>query len=419
MPDYIYTAKNRTGETKEGHLRAINKHELAALLRGQGLVLISAETAGVEDGAEEAQFALGKKLRQFFKRIVIKTFGHVPLVEKMMFSRHLAVMIDAGLALNQALNVLAEQTKNIRFKSIIVQIETRVRQGETFSRALSQYPKVFGELYINMIKIGETSGNLSQILKNLAEQMRKDHELISRVRAAMMYPAVIVIAMVIVGILMMTIVVPELTNVFSELDIELPITTRVLIKVSDFLQNNILLGLISLVIIAFLIRMAFKTKRTKELIHKVNLHVPILGPLIKKINSARFSRTFSSLIKSGVPIIESLRIVSGTLTNIHFKKALLESAEQVQKGKELSKILSNYKNIYPPMVIQMIGVGEKTGSLAEILENLAAFYEEEIDNTTKGLSSVIEPVIMIVIGAAIGFFAISVIQPIYSMMEGV
>lgn len=411
MPNFLYTAKDKKGQTQAGRQQAINKHELADFLRSQGLVLISAEDPGLKDDAESG---LKQRLLNLWRKI-----GKVSLVEKMMFSRHLSVMIKAGLSLSQSLKVLAEQSKSPKFKKIIGQVEENVRQGEVFADSLSKHPKVFNELYVNMVKVGEKSGNLNEVLRILSEQMRKDHELISRVRGAMMYPAVIVTAMIGIGVLMMIMVVPKLTSVFGELNIDLPLSTQIIIGVSNFLKNNILLGAIIFVLIIILLRFLFKVESVKKLLSKTYLKLPVFGSLVRKVNSARFSRTFGSLMESGVGIVESLKIVSGTLGNLCFRETLINSAEQVQRGNALSQVLTRYKEIYPPMVVQMIAVGEETGNLTGILKNMADFYEEEVDNITEGLSSIIEPIIMVIIGAAIGFFAISMIQPMYSMMEGI
>ena len=410
MPNYIYTAKTKDGETKIGHLEVISQHKLSVDLRAQGLVLISAEIAGYEE--------TDKKWATFLKNIV-KRLSRVSLVERMIFSRHLAVMVEAGLPINEALRILAKQSKNNKFKKAITQIEDNVRQGKSFSDSLAQYPKIFNDIYINMVRIGETSGKLNEVLKLLAQQMKKDHELISRVRGAMIYPAVIVTAMIGIGILMMIMVVPKLTDVFTELEMELPLSTRIIIGISNFLTHNYIWGAIILIGLIVLIRFLYKIESIKKIFHKIYLLLPIFGSLIKKVNSARFARTISSLLESGISIVESLKIVAGTLGNIHFKQALINSAQQVQEGKELSQALRNYENLYTPMVTQMIDVGEKTGSLSEVLKTLANFYEEEIDNITKNLSSIIEPVLMVIIGGAVGFFAISMIQPMYSMMEGI
>jgi len=409
MPSYIYTAKNKKGESQTNHLIAVNKHELAVVLRNQGLVLVSVEVAGKK---KEAGYYLN-----IIKRI--KELGTVSLVEKMMFSRHLSVMIDAGLSLNQALKILAKQAKSPRFKKIISRVEIDVSRGKTFSESLKKYPKIFNELYTNMIEVGETGGSLSEILKILAKQMKKNHELVSRVRGAMTYPAVIVIAMIGIGILMMIMVVPKLTEVFEELNVELPLSTRIILLISSLLKDNIVLGIIIIISLAFIIKLAVRNKNIKRTLHGIYLHIPIFGSLIRKVNSARLARTLSSLIESGVPIVKSLKVVAGTLSNIHFREALFNAAKEIQKGEKMSKSFGKYENLYTPMVVQMIDVGEETGSLSDILKNLADFYEEEIDNVTKNMSSVLEPIIMVVIGAAVGFFAISMIQPMYSMMSGV
>jgi len=405
---YLYTAKTKSGDNRIGQLEAASDYELADLLRKQGLVLVSAKLAEIEE--ETSRFNFKKLAGQF---------GHISLIEKMMFSRNLAIMIKAGLSLNQALDVLAIQTKSPKFKKIINQIATDIQQGKSFSESLAKHPGVFNDLYVNMVKIGETSGNLNEILQNLAEQMKKDHELISRVRGAMIYPAVIITAMLGIGIIMMVVVVPKLTEVFVEMKIELPLSTRVIIGVSNFLRYNLIFSFLFLSVLILFARLSAKVKSVKRFLHNIYLRLPIFGSLSRKINSARFARNFSSLVESGVAIVKSLEITAGTLSNLYFKESLIASAQQVKKGKELSSALSSYTNLYAPMIIQMVSVGEKTGDLAGILNNLADFYEEEIDNITKNLSSIIEPIIMLIVGAAVGFFAISMIQPMYSMMGGV
>ncbi len=406
MPSYIYTAKNKIGETKTGSKEANGKYELASLLRTQGLTLISAET--IDEGSQG----------NIFKRLV-QRFSKVSLTEKMIFSRHLSVMIKAGLPLTSALTVLADQTDNPKFKKIILNMEKNLREGVSFSNCLAKYPSVFSPLYISMVKVGEAGGKFSDVLKILANQMDKDHRLISRVRGAMMYPAVIVLAMIGIGIMMMIMVVPKLTQTFTEINIELPATTKIIIAISNFSKDHWLIGLISLVLFLFLLKIGLKNKKIKRIFHSAYLHLPIIAKLTRKINSARFARTTASLIESGVGMVKTLEIAAGTLGNVYFREALLDSAKSVEKGKDLSNSLSHYQDLYSPMVIQMIKVGEKTGNLSEILENLADFYEEEVDNTTKNLSSIIEPVVMVVIGVAVGFFAISMIQPMYSMMGGI
>ena len=272
MPIYIYTAKTKEGDSKTGTQEAINKHELAGLLRQQGLILISAETAGAK-----------KKITDYLTTESLNNmFGRVSLVEKMIFSRQLAVMIDAGLSLNQALEALAEQIKNPKFKKIISQIEENIRRGKSFSDSLAEYPKIFNTIYVNMVLVGESSGNLSQILKILAEQMRKDYELLRRVKGAMIYPAIIIITMIGIGIMMMIVVVPQLTEIFVELKIELPLSTRIIIGLSNFLKDNFILGLIVFIAFIVLLRFLVRIKGVKKALHKTYLHLPIFGQLIRR-----------------------------------------------------------------------------------------------------------------------------------------
>jgi type IV pilus assembly protein PilC len=407
MPSYIYTAKNKKGETEEGHLEAKSQPVLAFKLRKKGLTLISAEKAG------QKSFKDYFSLKQLSKKL-----STVSLEDKMLFSRHLSIMLKAGLSLSESLQVLAKQASNPKFRKIVGNIEESVRRGKSFSESLAEYSKVFDSLYTNMIKVGEEGGSLSKTLNILAKQMKKDHELISRVKGAMMYPAVIVIAMIGIGIMMMIVVVPKLTGTFEEMGMDLPVTTQIVISISDFLKNYWYIFILGVVGLIVLIHFLLKNKKIKKTIQGIYLKLPIFGPLVKKINAARFARTTSSLIESGVSIVKTLKISAGTLGNLHFKDSLISASKEVQKGKELSACLSKYENVYNPMIIQMIKVGEETGAISDILGHLAGFYEEEVDNTTKNLSSIIEPVLMVAIGGAVGFFAVSMLQPMYSMMGG-
>lgn len=405
MPTFIYKAKSQSGEEQSGAVEAASQSDLAWKLRQEGFFLTSAHIAGDEKA--------GSKL----KRKTLGLFNYVSLSEKMIFARHLAVMVRAGLPLDRGLQILSQQTQNNYFRGVILDIEDSLRKGHPFSDSLQKYSNVFPELFINMVKVGETSGNLEEVLLHLALQMEKDHELRSRVRGAMIYPAVIVCVMVGIGILMMTMVIPKLADTFKELKADLPWTTKLVIATSDFMAANVILTLLILAVAVILVRLLLKTEGGKQMFDFFVLKTPPFSTLSRKINSARFARNLSALIDAGVPIMNALQIVSKTLSNIYFKQSLADSAKQIQKGEPLSKILQQFEGLYPVIVVQMIQVGETTGSMTEILKNLADFYEEEVNNATKNLSSIIEPVLMVVIGIIVGFFAISMIQPLYSMME--
>ena len=348
-----------------------------------------------------------------------KILKRVSLVDKMLFARYLAAMTKAGLSFSRSLKVLSEQTKNRYFAEVIGQVDDSVRKGESLADSLAKHPKVFNELFVNMIRVGEAGGNLEEVLGNLAEQMKKDHEVISKVRGAMIYPAVILTAMIIIGVLMMIFVIPTLLATFSELDVELPFATKVIINISDAFQNHGLLIIAGMIMFAWTFLAAIKTAKGKRYFDFLVLRMPIFGAIIKKMNAARFSRTLSSLIESGVSINKSLSIISRTLGNTYYRESLESANKKVQKGVDLSETISCHKKLYPILMINMIKVGEETGTMGNALKQVAEFYEEEVRQVTENLSSIIEPVLMMIIGAAVGFFAISMIQPMYSLMEGI
>jgi type II secretory pathway component PulF len=392
---YSYTAKSLEGEPKSGALEAKNEHELARIL---------------EEKAE-------KKPLTRFRWGALPFFDRVSLIGKMMFTRNLRVMIGAGVALPRALEILAIQSKSKKLNKALLDTREEIIKGKSFSSALSKYPNIFSELFCSMIKVGEEAGTLEEVLGVLTQQMEKEHELKSKIKGAMVYPAVVILAMVGIGILMLIIVVPKLAETFNELGVELPITTRLVIAIGSFVANFWYLLPLIFLFFVFLLRAALKTKIGKFLIDTLVLKIPIVAPLIRKTNSAYTVRTLSSLIASGVPIVRSLEVISGTLGNIYYKRAIADAAEQVKKGSKLAEVLKRYENIYPILVIHMIEVGEETGETSNVLEKLADFFEEEVTNATRNLSAIIEPVVMIIIGAAVGFFAVSMIQPMYSMIQ--
>lgn len=404
MPKYFYTAKSLKGEEKSGVLEAKDIHQLAKKLREQSFILIKAETG--TDLAKKRKFAISLP------------FGGVGLKEKMFFTRNLQVMIASGLPLPRAIEILSSQTKSKKFQKTLLNIKEDVIKGKSLSEALSIYPDIFSELFLNMVKVGEEAGTLDEVLKILAQQMERENTLKSKITGAMIYPAVIIVAMIGIGILMLVMVVPQLAATFKELEIELPVTTKFVMGLATFLVEKWYLVILILVFFIFFFLQAKRTKRGKATIDSLLLKLPIISPIIRKTNAAQTVRTLSSLIASGVPIVRALEIVSGTLGNIYFKKAISEAAERVRKGEKLSEALKPYQDIYSLTVIQMIAVGEETGETSNILQKLADFFEEEVGRATENLASVIEPVIMLIIGAAVGFFAISMVQPMYSMLQG-
>lgn len=406
MPRYFYTARSPKGEPKAGTLGAKDKSELAKILRQEGYFLVSA-------ALEEAEI----KKRKF--EISLPFLAKVGLKEKMFFTRNLKVMIAAGLPLPRSLKILAEQSKSKKFRASLNDVREEIIKGTSFSQALSRHPDIFSELFQNMIKVGEEAGTLEEVLSVLTTQMEREHELKSKVLSAMIYPAVIIVAMVGIGVLMLVMVVPKLAETFTELHIELPLTTQFVIFLGTFLAKRWYIGILIIIALIVLFRTGRKTKIGKRLIDFSILKVPIISALIKKTNSAYTTRTLSSLIIAGVPIVRSLEIVSGALGNVYFRESMAQAAERVREGEKLSEVLKPYRNLYPLIVLQMIEVGEETGETSNVLGKLAEFFEEEVTTTTKNLSAIIEPVLMLLIGGAVGFFAISMVQPIYSMLGAI
>lgn len=407
MAHYSYFAKSLTGEPRSGSSEAKDEHELAKSLRQDGYILIKAEL--------ERKKPLAKRdILEVFSR-----FQKIPLTEKIFFTRNLRIMIGAGVPFPRAIRTLANQSKNKRFQNILFKIEEDISRGQNLSDSLSHYPQAFSELFVSMIKVGEESGTLEEVLKNLSHQMEREEDLKSKVKGAMIYPAVILSVMILIGILMMIMVVPKLAAVFEDLKVELPFTTKIIISLAQSLTKYWPILIPLLIFLPILLKLILKNKKVKRIIDNIFLKFPLISPIVKKINAASTSRTLAALISSGVPIVRSLEIVVNTLGNSYFREAIQKAAEDVQKGKKLSQSLEKYQNLYPSILVQMLAVGEETGETSEILGKLADFYEEEINDTTKNLSSIIEPILMVVIGAAVGFFAISMIQPMYSMMGAI
>jgi len=323
------------------------------------------------------------------------------------------------LPLPRSLKTLAEQSKSKKFRKAIFNIREEIIKGKNFSEGLSLHPDIFSELFQNMVKVGEEAGTLENSLKVLTEQMEKENELKSKIMGAMIYPAVIVAAMIGIGIVMLIVVVPQLALTFKELNIELPPTTRLVIFLGTFMAEKWYLMILIVLGILLLLRVASRTKTGRILIDNITLKIPIISGIVKKTNSAQTTRTLGSLITAGVPIVRSLEIISGSLSNIYFKTAVAKAAEKVKKGEKLFEALSPYQDIFPSIVLQMIEVGEETGETSTILIKLAEFFEEEVANATKNLSAVIEPVLMLIIGGIVGFFAVSMVQPMYSMLGSI
>lgn len=358
--------------------------------------------------AEEPKTSAISKLKNIFLR--------VKLPQKIFFTENLRVMIKAGLSLTEALRTLALQTESKGFKNIIQAVQSDVEKGSSLSQALGHWPRVFEPIYINMISAGELSGTLEKTLEQLTSQMKKDHELISKVKGAMTYPAVILSATVLIGIGMMTFVVPQIVSIFDEIGRDqLPLPTKMLIAVSDFMSNNIILTFLIIIAVTTGFSWAIKTKPGRYAWHRFLLTIFIVSPIIKKINLARFTRTLAALLRTDIPIVQALQITSDIVRNVYYHDAMMAAATALGKGDQISSVLAKTPKLFPPLVVQMIAVGEHAGTVDQMLEEIADFYESQVNQTMANLSSIIEPLLIIFMGVGVGGIALAIITPMYAM----
>ena len=401
---FLYTAKNRDGQIVSDTVEAASREAVGQTLRQRGML----PTSIVRKSGMAFDF-------NFLKKIVV----HVSLLEKLTFIKNLAVTLKAGLPIAKALAVLSRQTTNQYLSEVIGQIGRSVETGKSLSESMGVFPKVFSPIVVNMVRVGESSGDLDKNLDYLAKQISRDYNLIRKTKGALMYPAVVLAALVIIGYLMFTFVLPKLTATFKEFNVQLPVLTKVIIKTVDIFSNYSFLILAAAVGLFALFWSWHKTAGGKAVMHRAALVFPVFGKITKKINLARFTIIFGGLLRSGMPIVEALRTTGETMSNVHYRKAILEASDQVKIGVDLVSSLEKNPELFTPMVTQMIQVGEESGTIELILEEVANFYETEVDDTVKNIASIIEPVLVIIIGGVVGLLAVGLILPIYSITQGV
>jgi type IV pilus assembly protein PilC len=397
---------NNEGVIESKTMEAVSKTVLYEQIRTSGGKLVSAKEI-TESGLQ----GIISKINAFI--------GSVKTEEKIMFARNISAMLSAGLALSRAISIMERQTKNEKFKKVLADVNEEIGKGGTFAGALSKYPKVFSSLFISMVRAGEESGGMSEALSVVSEQMEKSYLLVKKIRGAMIYPSVIVFAMIMIGALMMIYVVPSLTATFRDLNVELPATTKLVISISDFLQNHTILFFLSLFGFVGGVVVAARTERGGKFFDYIFPRFPIIGEIVKEVNSARTARTLASLLEAGVEVVTALSITRDVIQNSYYKDVIKQAEESIQKGAPMSNIFIQHEEIYPILVGEMMAVGEETGALSDMLSKLALFYENEVDRKTKDLSTIIEPFLMLFIGAGVGFFAVAMIQPTYSVLNNI
>jgi len=395
---FKYIARTQEGNIQSGTVEANGQRTAAALVKSQNLILISLE----EDTG-------GFSFDSLFAGLKLVSSSDV-----VNFTRQLATMVSAGLSLAESLNILKQQIKNEHFKTIVQSVQADVSGGNSFSNALSMYPDVFDSTYVSLLTAGEASGNLDDILIRLADKLEKSRGFKSKLRGAMIYPIIVVVAMAGVMIVMVVFVIPKLTEMYSSLQIELPLPTKILIWISDVVINYWLFMIIGVTAIIVAFSYFKKTVTGKYTLDKIVLRIPIFSNITKLGIYTEFTRTLSLLLRSGVSIVEALQIVGNSLGNVYFQEEVFKASRKVEKGVPLSEpiIASKY---FPPIIGQMIAVGERTGKIDEVLLKTSAYFESEADQAVKNLSTALEPIIMVLLGLMVGVLILSVITPIYKL----
>ncbi|MCM8831589.1 MAG: type II secretion system F family protein [Candidatus Omnitrophica bacterium] len=396
MALFLYVVKNREGKVIKGILEAESKEKLIEHFHKEGCVIFS--------------------IKETKSKAKLKTKGKIKADELVVFSRQFTTLIESGIPIVDCLLILKEQIQNLYFKDVMEAILKDVKEGLSLSSALSKHPKVFPEIYVSMVEAAEASGSLAEILDRLAIYLEKSLALRKKITSAMYYPVIVVLLASVITSFLVFKIIPTFKGIYESLGGKLPFITQMLINFSDFLRQNIFIIFFVFFLIVIGFQKYISTPKGKKNYHKFLLRLPVFGDLIKKIAIAKFARTFSTLIKSGVPIIKCLEIVGKTSGNKILEEAVFQAKKFIQEGQPISIPLEK-TGIFPPMVTRMIAIGEKTGRLEEMLSKIAQFYEEQTDATVSGLSSLIEPIIILFLGIVVGGIVVALFLPIIKVTE--
>jgi type IV pilus assembly protein PilC len=397
MPTFAYTFRDASGNVRSGTSEAESAETLRRRLQEQGFTVT--------------------EVRQVRAHRPGGGWGRVKLSDLAIFCRQFSTMQDAGVSIVRSLDVLAQQTQSPKLRRIIMDIQAEVEAGQTLSKAMSKYPNVFSNLFIGLIRAGEVGGVLEESLQRLAAFLEADVALRRKVRAAMTYPTIVVIAALAIVIGLVTFILPRFFDVFRDLNIkEFPVMTQMLMDFSNFLTSRwyVMIAIVVLVVMAF--RMFVRTRIGRRLYDRLKLKLPVFGPLNHKIALARFSRTLSTLLSSGVPILQALETVAGTVANEIIAEAVMEARARIREGDRIGPPLEK-SGMFPPMVVHMISIGEESGALDQMLSKVADFYESEVESTLQSLTSAIEPVLIVLLGGMVGFIVISLLLPLITAVQ--
>lgn len=400
MAIFKYVATDKKGTRISGSVDARSKDFAVSLLKQKDLYIISIQ----------------EQTSSFVSSLFI--FTGISNSEIVSATRQLSTMISAGLAISNSLQVLINQTKNKNFKKVLYDVLKSVEGGASLSSSMSKHPNVFDATYYSLVGAGESSGSLDVILERLASRLEEERELEAKFKGAMIYPAIVTIAMIVVFFGLMIFVVPKLSNLYNDLDVKLPAVTQLMIYVSKFIVDNATILILISITLIFLFRAFLKTQTGSLILSEIVFRLPIFGRIVRLRDLDKFTSTLSLLLNSAVPIVESLNIVSTVVTNTSYKNAAKEAAVQVEKGTLLSEYFKS-NEIFPPLVAQMAGVGQETGQMDQVLSKISKYFKSELDHLIDNLSSALEPIILVVIGVGVGFLIISIITPIYQITSAI
>lgn len=406
MTRFNYTAEKNEGETYKGSIEAKDRFELYEIIRREGGHLLQLEESGGGAGF-------------FSMEALNKRFGRISAQEKILMVRNMGAMLQAGLPLSRVLSVVERQTKNIRLRDIISQVSADVRHGLTFHDALQKHVDTFSGLMVAMVRAGEEGGDLASALITTSEQLERSNELKKKVRGAMIYPSIILIAIFIIAAVMMVTVIPTLSKTFEEMNATLPLSTRVVVGTSNFVTTHVFLSSAILAAIIGGLYTLLRLQSTKRARDYMFLKMPLIKESVREVNAAYTSRTLATLVSAGVDVLTALDICGEVVQNTYFRDVLKQARKEVTQGQPLSVTFIKNEDLYPAFVGEMMAVGEETGKTGEMLLRLAQYYEDEVDRKMKNMSTIIEPLLMLFIGAGVGFFAISMITPIYQISQHV
>ena len=416
MPKYSYSAFDSNGKQKNGTITALSDSEANSKLSSMGLmptkvIQLDESIASPNKKKDAGSVKIKKKSGIVFGKVIKQQ-------DLTIFTRQTAILIQAGLPLLRSLEVMIRQEKNIRFKAVLEQIAEYVKSGGTFSDALSQHPKIFEKLFINMVRAGEAGGVLDVVLSRLAGFMEKAQRTKKKVKSAMVYPIVVVSVAIAIVVLLMIVVVPKFQSIFEDMlsGAALPGPTQLVINISNFISGNFIVTLIGLIVFFVGGKYLIKTEVGSKIYNWFALNIPKLGDLVRKVNIARITRTFGTLLSSGVPILQSITITKDITGNVFYSNALNRVHNSVRDGESLSAPMER-ESVFPSMVTSMVDVGEETGELSEMLNRIADNYDEDVDNAVAAITSIIEPVMIVFLALVVGFIVIALFLPIVEIIK--